>query len=426
MPGERLIRAVEQNIALAEDLFGQLRENTKDVVGITRPSYGEGEHVAHRLIAEAARSIGLNVKTDYAGNLYITLPGEDRRGHGVITGSHLDSVPRGGNFDGAAGVVAGLVALAALRETGLTPACDVTVMAIRGEEDDWFAVTHIGSRAALGLLPVRELDTARRFDTGRTLAEHIATLGFDVDALRQRRRYLDPARVNGFFELHIEQGPVLEDEGVPVGIVTGIRGNVRTHRARCLGTYAHSGAVPRRLRADAVMAMAEYVHALEREWVRIEAEGGDLVLTFGKFHTDAQVHALTKVPGEVCFSIDARSQAETILDRMEALIRENAEAIGQARKVHLDLGSISRVKPAVMDAGLRARLREGCRELGITAIELPSGAGHDAADFANAGVPTAMIFVRNANGSHNPDEDMDMADFALGTRLLAWALAGSG
>ena len=389
---QQLIESVDRNIGLATDLFRQLHQKTKDVVGITRPSYGKGEQAAHDLMAEAARALDLEVKTDYAGNLYMTLPGKDRRAAGVITGSHLDSVPRGGNFDGAAGVVAGLVALTALREAKCTPAADVTAMAIRGEEDDWFAVTHIGSRAALGLLPPEELDTARRFDTGRSLADHMSELGFDVTALRQGRRFVDPSQVRAFLELHIEQGPVLEHQGIPVGIVTGIRGNVRAHDARCLGAYAHSGAVPRELRSDAVMATAEYVHALDREWQRIEAEGGDLVLTFGKFFTDLDAHTLTKVPGEVRFTVDARSQSEAILDSMQRLVLETADAIGAKRRVRLDLGPITRVNPAMMDEDLRRLLAQGCQELGIPAIDIPSGAGHDTADFANAGVSSAMIF----------------------------------
>jgi N-carbamoyl-L-amino-acid hydrolase len=150
-----------------------------------------------------------------------------------------------------------------------------------------------------------------------------------------------------------------------------------------------------------------------------------LVLTLGKLYTDPESHAISKVPGVVSFTIDARSQSDEILDRIERLIRNKAEELGSRRKVRLDLGPITRVKPAMMDEGLRRRLAEGCSVLGLRALDMPSGAGHDAADFANAGVPSAMIFLRNAHGSHNPDEAMEMADFALGAQLLAWVLANS-
>ncbi|MBM3526331.1 MAG: M20/M25/M40 family metallo-hydrolase, partial [Alphaproteobacteria bacterium] len=248
-------------------------------------------------------------------------------------------------------------------------------------------------------------------------------LGCDVSALRQKKAFIDPKQVAAYFELHIEQGPVLEHEGIPVGVVTGIRGNVRSHKGRCIGAYAHSGAVPQRMRQDAVLATVELASVLEAEWRRIDAEGGDLVLAFGKFFTDTSLHSLSKVPGEISFTIDARSQDTAVIDRMEACIRREAERIAKARGVRFDLEPLARVKPAIMDADFQKRLHAGCRELGIKTMAIPSGAGHDAADFANAGVRTAMIFVRNPNGSHNPAEHMEISDFGLATRLLAWALS---
>ena len=215
---------------------------------------------------------------------------------------------------------------------------------------------------------------------------------------------------------------MLEQKNFPVGVVTAIRGAARARSCRCLGAYTHSGAVPHEYRSDAVMATVELVRELDREWDRVRASGGDLVFTVGKLYTDARYHALTKVPGEASFSIDARSQDEATLEHMAALTRELAQTIGARRKVRFELSPFSIHRPAAMDAGFRARLLEGCRELVIPAMEIPSGAGHDAQDFAHAGFRSAMIFVRNANGSHNPDEQMDMADFALGTKLLAWML----
>jgi N-carbamoyl-L-amino-acid hydrolase len=374
-------------------------------------------------VAEVARALEMEIETDYAGNLYMTMPGKDRGLPPVIAGSHLDSVPQGGNYDGAAGVFGALAAVAGLRRAGIAPAEDIRVMAIRGEESAWFAVHHIGSRAALGLLPPDELDAAVRVDTGRSLADHMADLGCDVDALRQRRAYIDPARVKAFYEIHIEQGPILVHDAIPVGIVTGIRGNARARHARCLGEYAHSGATPRKLRHDAALAMAEYMATLEADWEKLEAEGRDLVLTFGKLYTDPQAHTHSKVPGEVRFTIDARSHEAVTLDRVEALVGDHARSIGESRGVAFELGPITRVTPAVMDPALRARLHEGAGALGIAALDIASGGGHDAGDFANSGVPTAMLFVRNPHGSHNPDEHMEMDDFAKTVQLLAYALA---
>jgi N-carbamoyl-L-amino-acid hydrolase len=339
-------------------------------------------------------------------------------------GSHLDSVMRGGNYDGAAGVVAGLVVVAAMRDMGAEPQSDVTAMGIRAEEGDWFGLNHVGTRAALGLLTGRELD-AKRVDTGRRLEEHMAEVGCDLTALHNGARALDPAALTAYFELHIEQGPVLELAGLSVGVVTGIRGNVRAHDARCLGDYAHSGAVPMHLRRDAVMATAELVQALRGEWRTIDTDGGDLVLTFGKLHTDLQVHQLSKVPGEVRFTIDARSIDRTILDRMAERIAFHAERITETGGARFDLGHIALVEPAHMAQPLVDDLKRRAADLGIAAMVMASGAGHDAADFARAGVPTAMVFVRNRNSSHNPAEDMSLEDFCLGTELLADSVAAA-
>ena len=169
---EDLARAVDNRTTFAADLFDQMREATFDGVGITRASYGEGEQKAHDIMAEAARSLGLGVAQDPACNSYFTLAGKNRRAPSVLIGSHLDSVAQGGNFDGAAGVVSGLTALAALKDAGITPNVDVTVMGIRAEESAWFGVSYLGSRAALGLLPKGALE-AKRSDNGRSLAEHL-------------------------------------------------------------------------------------------------------------------------------------------------------------------------------------------------------------------------------------------------------------
>ena len=156
-----LDHAVKARESLAACLFERLEEETHDGVGITRASYGEGEQFAHILLGECAKSLGLQVECDAAGNTFMVLPGANRDAPAVIVGSHLDSVARGGNFDGAAGVIAGLVATAALQDTGLVPARDVRVMAIRGEEGEWFGVPYIGSRSALGMLPASALGLAR-------------------------------------------------------------------------------------------------------------------------------------------------------------------------------------------------------------------------------------------------------------------------
>ena len=401
----------------ADEFMKEMRRRTVDEPGVTRASYGEGEQIAHEMVRAWAHELDLNVTHDHAGNQYMTLPGRDAAAPAVMMGSHMDSVPHGGNYDGAAGVVAGMTALARMRSRGVTPKMDVTVMAIRAEELSWFPAPYIGSRAAFGLLPGDVLDIVR-FDTGKTLGEHIAGLGFDPAAIRAGRRHLDPSRIGAYLELHIEQGPHLVKLGRKSAVVTGIRGNHRFKHGRVLGEYGHAGAVPRKDRRDALLAAVEFVADLERMWKRREEAGEDLVCTLGEFHTDATVHTMTKIPGEVCFSIDYRSYEEKVLESCRLELLESAKRIGASRNVTIDLGPHTHAAAAVMDRELIALGKRTAQKLGLDAAEMASGAGHDCAVFANEGVRCAMIFVRNDHGSHNPDEAMDIGDFAEGCALL--------
>jgi N-carbamoyl-L-amino-acid hydrolase len=334
-------------------------------------------------------------------------------------------VPQGGNYDGAAGVVAGLAARSGLKSAGVVPQRDVTVMAIRGEEAAWFNSSYIGSHAAFGKLGAEAFDV-RRSDTRRPLADHMAESGCDVGALRRGDAHLSPENVAAFLEVHIEQGPVLEQAGLPVGIVTGIRGCLRHADARCFGAYAHSGATPRRIRQDAVAATAELVVRLGEACIDIENAGGDLVFTVGQFNTDAAVAAPSKVAGETRFVLDFRGLEKTVMREAGCAAARLADEIGARHRVRFDLGETLYSYAAVMDAPLRRTLSALAAALAIPSVELASGAGHDAAVFATLGVPTGMIFIRNSNGSHNPDEAMDLADFGLAAKLLATYLAGGG
>ncbi|MBC7780486.1 MAG: Zn-dependent hydrolase [Proteobacteria bacterium] len=422
-----LSQATACSMPIAHALFDAIRAATTDGVGISREPYSELEQRACDLLQTQATAMSLETCIDAFGNLSMTLPGRGRDQAGWITGSHIDSVPTGGNFDGLAGVIAGLTAVAALRSAGIVPAADVTVMGLRGEEASaWYGGAHgghIGSRAALGLLPAAELDSAINSRTGRSLRAHMLDAGYRPDQVVEGRAVMDLDRYRGWLELHIEQGPVLERLGLPVGIVTGIRGAVRARDCRCLGAYTHSGAVPHEYRSDAVLATVELIHELEAEAERLRSAGHDLTFTVGKLFTDAALHSITKVPGDVGFCLEFRSQEDDVLACMTERARTASARIAQARRVEFDLGHFSPQKPATMDAGFRASLARGASDLDIATMDIPSGAGHDAQDFVHAGLPAAMIFVRNANGSHNAREAMDAADFELGTRLLAWMMA---
>ena len=322
-------------------------------------------------------------------------------------------MPQGGNYDGAAGVVAGLSALSALRQAGFEPAYDLAVMGIRAEESAWFDVPYIGSAGAFGLLDPTCL-SVRRSGDGVTIESALIERGFDPEAIRSRRCLLDPATLRAFVEVHIEQGPTLVARGLPAAVVTGIRGCRRFRQARCVGQYGHSGAVNRAYRHDAVAATVALLHHLETFWVDQEAAGADLVFTAGELYTDPALHGPSKIAGETRFVLDFRSVSEATMDAVAAEARRAAVRLGEEYRVRFELGTTSDSPSASMDL----RLRERLMSLLDQPFEMPSGAGHDAAVFAKMGVPTAMIFMRNEHGSHNPDEALALADFEVATRAL--------
>jgi N-carbamoyl-L-amino-acid hydrolase len=398
-----------------------LRRDGLDEPGVSRDPYGAGEQRAHATVTRAARQLALRIEADAAVNLYMTLPGTDADVRRVIVGSHLDSVPHGGNFDGAAGVVAGLVAVAALQCAGITLDSDLTVMGIRAEESIWFQVSYIGSRSALGTLPDGALDV-RRIDSGRTLAEHIAECGGDPEALRSRTRWLDPGRIAAYLELHIEQAPSLVEAGRPVAVCTGIPGNFRYPDVRIEGSHDHVG-LPRRFRRDAAIAGAEFAMAVDHLWEEYDAKGIPMACTIGRFHTDPAAHGLTIVPGAFQFSLDVRAYDEAVLLALDHQVDAIIAGIEQRRGVHFHRGPKARAAVGLVDASIKSALERTAAELSLPVLQLGSPASHDAAAFAAAGVPMGMIFVRNENGSHNPREAMTIDDFMAGAALLTQYLA---
>lgn len=415
--------AIDRVLPRAEALFVEIGQSTTVNGGICRAPFGPGEQVALDRVAEEGRLLGLGISTDLAGNLWMEWPTEDPMPGICFIGSHLDSVPQGGNFDGLAGVLAGLASVAALRELGFRPRRRIVVLGFRGEENAWFGCQHIGSRIALGLFDRRHLEQARRVDTGATLAEHLAEAGIDLGPILTGARAIDPREPHSYIELHIEQGPVLASQGKPVGVVSGLRGSIRFPSCRCVGEYGHAGTVPRHLRRDAVVAVAELVTEMNALWKQWEEDGHDLVLTFGKMATDPAMHSVTVISGQVSFSFEARSHSTQTLQGMADCLMRKAEEIGVQRGVEFSLGDLVEGAPILMDEALRQRLMTIGDEIGCAPIEIASGAQHDAGDFAEAGIRSAMIFVRNENGSHNPAEAMEMRDFREGVRLLSAALA---
>ncbi|RIY02572.1 Zn-dependent hydrolase [Aureimonas flava] len=402
---------------LARRLFRELERDTADAPGVTRDAYGRGEAVAHAMVRREALALGAQVRADAAGNLYATLAGADRTLPAVVIGSHLDSVPHGGNFDGAAGVLAGLAVMAELRARGVAPPRDLVVMVTRAEESAWFALSYPGARAALGRLGPEELSTPRG-DTGRSLADHMREAGFDPDAVARGEPQIDQGRIAAFVEVHIEQGPALVAMGRPLGLVSAISGGRRYPRARILGRYGHSGAEPRPTRCDVVPGFGDLIGATERIWDRHEAAGHRLTITFGRVESDPAQHGGSVVLGELGFSLDMRSDDPAVLEAVDGAVRESFIEIARTRRLVVEPGAPMAWPAIAMDRGLMDRLARAGAGLGLDLPRLVSGGGHDAAAFAEAGVPTAMLFLRNENGSHNPDETMDPEDFDVAVATL--------
>lgn len=409
------------DMTLAAELFTQLQGMSFDGKGITRDAYGPGEQRAHELVKHLAEVAGFEVLTDAALNLYIILPGQDRQASKIVVGSHLDSVPAGGNYDGAAGVLAGLAIIFGWKNAGRVPPCDLMVIAIRAEESAWFPISYLGSKAVLGELNPTDLTIPRK-DTGIALRQHMIDCGGQPDKLINDPPLFHRTDFRAFLEIHIEQGPILESAGIPVGIVTGICGSLRYRFARTYGQYAHSGACPSYCRQDAVIATAELVSEMHRYWHAMEKEGHELTVTFGRFFTDAVDADMSKVSGLVDFSIDFRSRDPETLEVIHTHLQQTADILAEKHGVRFDFGAQTRSKPARMDPVLVTALQDAARELKTEAQLLNSGAGHDCAQFVSCGVPGVMLFIRNQNGSHNPDEAMEFTDFCCAVSVVNQAI----
>ena len=414
------LQHLESSIAKAWDLMEEIGRRTRDEPGITRAAWSAQDELAAELCCEFAQANGLEIQADAFGNFHVLLPGDDPSAPAVTAGSHLDSVSHGGNYDGLAGVAAALAVLAAVRASGTRPRRTLRAIAMRCEESPWFGTAYLGSRLMLGTFTLDQIGDLIRFDSGQTLRAHMAELGYPKPG--RMAPLLTKENTAAMFELHIEQGPLLGSAGVPVGIATASRGNIRFPNAICRGAYAHSAALPRRFRQDAVLAVSELALGLDRYWAeRTEAGDDNLVVTVGKFFTDPDQHAMTKVAGEVTFSLnigaavlasqqEARAEALRLIGRIE-----------QERGVRFELGAEVGTPPTPLSEPLLQRLEAAARNAGIATKRMPT-AGHDTAMFVRAGIPGAVILVHNEGGSHNPAEALALTHFAAGTTVLAGAM----
>ncbi len=379
--------------------------------GTNRPGLGEGEHRAHELVAGWMREAGLAVTVDGAGNLLGRAPGADPSAAEVWTGSHLDTPPDGGRFDGALGVVTALAAAAAIRASGGARRT-IAVVAFRLEEGPRFGRGVFGSRALFGELEPDEADLVD--PDGVTLGEAFAALGLGERLPSGPVLERPPAC---FVEAHIEQGPTLAARGAPLGLVTSIAGMAGIELV-FTGRRGHAGTVPMDLRSDALAAAAGFVRGVHAAARALPGA----VATVGRM--DVLPGASNTIPGRVELFADLRAPDA---ERLEALIDAATSLAGTAAEeasCRAELLPRWRYEPVQMHPEPAAALRRAIAAAGLEVVELPSGAGHDAAIMAMAGVPSAMLFVRSDAGgvSHAPEEATGADAVALAATALEAAI----
>jgi N-carbamoyl-L-amino-acid hydrolase len=378
--------------------------------GVNRQAFSPEDGQARQLLITWATELGFEVSTDAIGNLFVRRPGTDPEAAPVLTGSHLDSQPTGGKFDGAYGVLAGFEALQAIQQTGVTTRRPIEVVAWSNEEGSRFQPGCMGSAVFTGKRRVDDL-LSTPDKHGVTIGEALqATLAATPDIARRPTGF----EVAAYIEAHIEQGPLLEAADTPVGIVTGIQG-LHRYTVEVIGEEAHAGTAPLKTRKDALKAAAAMVGALEE----VMADDTDTVrFTVGRF--EVQPGSPNTVPSRVFFTIDFRHPEPETIDRLTSQIEPVCQT--HARGCQVTVTRIRSVSPTHFGQDMVDIVRQHAVRLGVKHMDIFSGAGHDAMHMATM-CPTGMIFAPCEKGvSHNEAENARPADLAAGARVLAVCL----
>ncbi len=377
--------------------------------GISRLGFSEADVNARAWVVAKMRDAALEVWVDASANIHGRRTGIEPDLPVILFGSHIDSVPEGGIFDGTLGSLGALEVLTTLRAENRETRHPLEMVIWADEEGVHFGQGLFGSRAATAGPKRGELDLTG--DDGLSLSEWLERYGQrprDID-----RAVIDPRDVAAYFELHIEQGPYLYRGEVPIGIVEGIVGIYR-FEATIDGYANHAGTTPMRERRDAMVSAAKLTQAVREE---VMAKPGRQVGNVGLLR--AFPGAPNVVPGKVKLPIELRDVNALVVTDVLERIRDRANAIGKTDRTRITIEPFASEGPAPTDTGLQDHIDRVARELGLDTLRLPSGAGHDAQNVARHGIPTAMIFVRSKDGvSHNPDEWTDWDDCARGVEVL--------
>ncbi len=382
--------------------------------GVCRLALTDLDRQARELVIGWAREAGCSIRIDQIGNIFMRRAGRDPLRAAVATGSHIDTQPTGGKFDGNYGVLAGIEVIRQLNELGIETEAPIEVCIWTNEEGSRFVPVMMGSGVYAGAFTLAHALGARDRD-GVSVSEALA-------AIKQNGE--SPASVAegaphfaAYFEAHIEQGPVLEATARPLGAVTGALGQ-RWYDITVSGMEAHAGPTPMILRRDAMQAAAQLVIAARSIALDHQPHGRGTVGSMDVFPNSRNV-----IPGRVRFTVDFRHADDTTLSAMDASLRAHAEAVAREFNCDIDIQQVVYFAPTHFDAALVQSIRDVARALGHDAMDIVSGAGHDAVYVART-CPAAMIFIPCKDGiSHNEIEDARAEHLALGAEVLLNAIA---
>ena len=380
--------------------------------GIDRGLATPQERSARERFAAWAKAGGYALAQDRVGNLFARREGHDRDAAPILIGSHLDTVRTGGAYDGAYGVVGALCALERLDAEKIATRHPLEAVAWVGEEGSRFPLGCLGSAVFAGLTSAEEA-LALTDEAGTTLRDALAAPeGGLLAGLPER----GAAKVAAYLELHVEQGPILERAGIRLGIVTAIAGQ-RRFRVAVEGASGHAGTVPMDGRSDALCAAAEIILALESA----ARDARDAVCTVGRLVVEPG--GTNVIPARAVFTIDMRSPDDAKIDAIERALQGAVEKARSGRKVRVEIAALERRTATPMDGRMREALRSAIAATGEAAVDVPSGAGHDAMCLARV-APAAMLFVPSIGGASHVDEERTAdADLELGIVALAAAIA---
>jgi len=378
--------------------------------GVRRVTLTPADREGRERFALWCREAGLELRVDPIGNMFARRAGKDAGAAPVVMGSHLDTQPNGGRFDGAYGVMAGLEVVRTLNDGGITTRAPLEVACWTNEEGSRFVPTMMGSGVFAGVYPLEEVLKNKDTD-GVSVREALETIGY--------RGAAEPHRVGAYFEAHIEQGPVLEDTRTTIGVVQGALGQ-RWFDILIAGQDAHAGPTPMHLRKDAMLAAAQ----LTLEVNRIATSFPDSARgTVG--HLQVKPNSRNVIPGEVRMTVDLRNARDTTLLSMKNHLTESAKAIARERRVNIDVKEVVYFPPSEFAPELVERVRAAAERLGFSHRDIVSGAAHDAVYLARV-APTAMVFVPCEGGiSHNEIENARPEDLAAGCSVMLEAVLGT-